>query len=337
MAQAVWKNKDVEISTNTPIEYEVILTDDDGAYDEGIYKGVATPKPNTDKVKIRINDFAKNVVNSDTDYLFSYYNVRNLNNYCKGVGVQYNDNGTWTVDSDMYTNNYDYNNPDEVDNDYLDLPDIVSISNPITKFSNRGYVLFTVFNKSNSELLVEITEPNSSSFYVDFDLEGYKAAVFQYKNLPVGKYVIYGDDDYASFEVVERCNRYNLHYINAKGGYDTLPIEGMKDRRIDNFEYSYYKKKGHNQNYQDYQMNKFQTNITPKWELQTGFLTDEQSKKMYNLFGSQKVWLEDTEEDRIYPVYITDKNVTYKTFTNNGKKKISYSINVTSANTLVKL
>ena len=334
MAQAVWKNKDVEISTSNPIEYEVILTDDDGAYDEGIYKGVATPKPNTDKVKIRISDFAKNVVNSDVHYEKGLFNKSyaglGMNNYCKGVGVQYNNNGTWSVDWYMFTNNYDYNELGSYNEEKVYL-----LSNPITQYTNKGFTLITVFNNTREEVEVEMEGGDDGAYYM-LTLNPYTAGLFQVE-LDKGRYTMYyNDEDVVKFNVVEGCNRYKLHYINAKGGYDTLTIEGKKDKRTDAFEYLYFKKRGDNQSVSDFQMNKYQTNITTSWVLQTGWLNDEQSLKMYNLFGSHKVWLEDTESNKIYPVYITDKNVTYKTFTNNGKKKISYSINVTAANTMVK-
>lgn len=334
--EPVWKDKDIVISTSNPIEYEVILTDEDGAYDDTIYTGIATPKPSDNKVKIRINDFAKNVVNSDVQYeegLFNKsYTLLGMNNYCKGVGVHYQDNnGGWHTDWDMFTNNYDYNELGSYNEEKVYL-----ISNPITEYSNNGLTLITVFNNTREEVEVEMEGGDDGGYYM-LTLNPYTAGVFQVE-LDKGRYsVYYNDEDIIKFNVIEGCNRYKLHYINAKGGYDTLPIEGKKDKRTDSFEFSYFKKRGNNQTISDYQMNKFQTNITPSWVLQTGWLNDEQSKKMYNLFGSHKVWLEDTEEDRIYPVYITDKNVTYKTYTNNGKKKISYSINVTSANTLVKL
>lgn len=333
MIYPVWKDYDVDITgVTTPLEYSINEADETGAIENTVYKGVAMPKPSTNNVKIRINDFAKNLCNSKINNgLFEEdYTHIEMFNYCKGVNLSYNLNGNRST-THYFVNNYDYNN-----NTCIRQTSQI-ISNPIIpEYSNNGFILFSLFNGSDRMINYEING-NNSDFYIDCDIEPLDGVVLQYKDLPIGKYEIYYEDKTLyKFNVVEKCNRYNLHYINAMGGYDTLPIEGRKDRRTDNFEYSYYKSRGNNQNVLDYQMHKFQTNITPKWELQTGWLSDEQSKKMYNVFGSQSVWLEDIEEGKIYPVYITNNSVEYKTYTNQNKRKYNYSISVTSANTLVK-
>lgn len=333
---AVWKDDDIVLNVSGATEYVIEQYDQRNWSREEIYRGVAMPKPNTDYVTIRLSDFAKNICNSDvegelfndmgySDALIPYYHTE--------LSIIYNNNSKGKA----YYNSYDYNNDE-------DLGYVNFISKPIIPYSNRGYVLLSFYNADNDFAYVGIRKKGTDEmYYIEINIDPFTGYIVSRGNMEVGEYEIYGSTmanqemvKIGEFKVVDRCNRYNLHYVNAMGGYSTLPIEGLKDKRTDSFEYNYYKTRGSNQSYTDYQMHKFQTNITPKWELQTGWLNDEQSKQMYHLFGSQKVWLEDIEEGKIYPVYITNNSVDYKTFTNNGKKKVSYTISVTSANTIVK-
>lgn len=344
----VWKDRDVYISTTEPINYFVEYYGGNS-----VFEGVAVPKPNASGVSIRINDFAKNMVNSDVDADRIFDIQHNMDyfiipDYCReiAIGKRNEDSGNTLVFSDYFCNDYDYNSSGDVNyNIYgnYSYDEVHLISNKITHLTNRGHCLFTLFNCWENDVTIKVTEEDvqgSGGVVFNFTIPSMSAAVVSGRNFTPGLYYVfydtYDDIEIGRYEVVESCNRYNLHYVNAKGGYDTLPIDGRRDKRTDDFEFSYFKSRGNNQQLNNYQMNKYQTNITPKWELQTGWLSDEQSLKMYNLFGSHKVWLEDIQENKFYPVYITNSSVDYKTFTNNGKKKISYTINVKSANTLVK-
>ena len=337
----VWKDRDVYISATEPLNYFIEYYGGDTFFD-----GVAVPKPNSNSINIRINDFAKNMVDSnvDADRIFDIQHNMDYHiipNYCReiAIGKRNESGGNTLIFSDYFYNDYDYNSRGDY---YYD--NVYMISNKITHLTNRGYCLFTIFNCYENDVVINVSVADNEDFessVLDIEMPPMSAAVVSGRNFTPGfNYVFYNtydEEEIGRYEVVESCNRYNLHYVNAKGGYDTLPIDGRKDKRTDNLTYEYYKSKGNNQNINKPQMNKFKVDITPKWELQTGWLNDEQSKKMYNLFTSQKVWLEDIDEGTFTPVYITNNAVDYKTFTNNGRKKYNYSISVTSANTLIKL
>lgn len=337
----VWKDKDVYISSSEPINYSVEYYGGDS-----VFQGVATPKPNSDSITIRINDFAKNMVNSDVDADRIFGIQGNMDyfiipNYCKEIAIanKTNEGGSTLLFSDYFCNDYDYNSNSNYSSDKVHL-----ISNKITHLTDRGYCLFTIFNCWENDVYIQVTEEDvegSGGVVLNFPLPAMSAAVVSGRNFTPGLYYVFTDTydgvEIGKYEAVKRCNRYNLHYINAKGGFDTLPIDGKKDKRTDNLTFEYFKSRGNNQNINMPQMNKFKVDVTPKWELQTGWLNDEQSQKMYNLFTSQKVWLEDIDEGTFTPVYITNNAVEYKTYTNSGKRKVSYTISVTSCNTLVKL
>ena len=339
MAYAVWQDLDVIINTDSPLEYNVWTSEDQQLMDN-IYTGIATPKPSEDNVKIRLNEYAKNVCNSDINFeedeLFSEdYSYNILPNYSCDLSIIYTGStGNVSEITKTFVNNYDYNAYAYIG------PSVVMISDPIyNTYGELGYIWLSVYNGGESTVKLDVVNDDKGSIYSSMELGPHKATMFQLFDALLGRYKIWLNNTYViyMFEVVPNCHRYRLHYINAKGGYDSMNIEGLKDKRSDEFNFEYYKARGSNASIMNPQMNKFKVDITPKWTLTTGWLNDAQSLKMYNLFTSQKIWLEDTSNGKIYPVFISDKTLDYKTYTNNGKKKISYNINVTSCNTIVKL
>lgn len=336
----VWKDFDFYITTTEPLKYFIEYYGGDE-----VFEGVAMPKPDTDNITIRINDFAKNMVDSnvDADRIFDiqgdmdYFEIPN---YCREIAIgKRNENaGNTLLFSDYFYNDYDYNSIGKYVYD-----DVYELNSKLGKIVGKGHTLFTVFNTYEHSISFDFGYKigiDATNNFGHISIPAMTAIILVVRDLPVGAEVFYsfeGFSDVTLGKVVDSCNTYKLHYINAKGGYETLPIDGRKDKRTDSLTFEYYKARGNNQNINKPQMNKFKVDITPKWELQTGWLNDEQSQKMYNLFTSQKVWLENIETGEITPVYITNNAVDYKTFTNNGKRKINYTISVTSANTLIKL
>lgn len=129
-----------------------------------------------------------------------------------------------------------------------------------------------------------------------------------------------------SFTVLPKCEcKYVLYYMNPYGGYDWLPITGkvVRKDKVEAFVYT----KNYNNTTADFGKNRYLSNITVSYNLNTGWLTQEQSDRMWELLESNTVWLHNLDEDRIYPVMITDTNIEHKQ--KFGKKKrLSYSINV---------
>lgn len=129
-----------------------------------------------------------------------------------------------------------------------------------------------------------------------------------------------------SFTVLPKCEcKYVLYYMNPYGGYDWLPITGkvVRKDKVETFVYT----KNYNNTTADFGKNRYMSNITVSYNLNTGWLTQEQSDRMWELLESNTVWLHNLDEDRIYPVMITDTNIEHKQ--KFGKKKrLSYSINV---------
>ena len=139
-----------------------------------------------------------------------------------------------------------------------------------------------------------------------------------------------------TYDVVKPCARYALYYVNAFGGWDSLLTAG-NDKRVDNYTRSTYKKVYSPADLSDRGTVNYRNDIERTISLVTDWLTDEESARMYHLFGSTNVLLHDLVDDIIRPVIITAKSWTEKTFRNNGAKLVNYQIDVTIAQDFVRL
>ena len=139
-----------------------------------------------------------------------------------------------------------------------------------------------------------------------------------------------------TYDVVKPCARYALYYVNAFGGWDSLLTAG-NDKRVDNYTRSTYKKVYSPADLSDRGAVNYRNDIERTISLVTDWLTDEESARMYHLFGSTNVLLHDLVDDIIRPVTITAKSWTEKSFRNNGAKLVNYQIDVTIAQDFVRL
>ena len=135
------------------------------------------------------------------------------------------------------------------------------------------------------------------------------------------------------FEVKDSCATHCLYYSNAYGGWDSLCING-NTKKTDNINgYTYTKKTDIVLNPRTFQTKKYLNEIKSNWVLNTGWLTDDEASRMYHLLESTDVFLQDLNNpDVLIPINITNTQCEYKTFTNNGKKKINYVIEAQEAN-----
>jgi hypothetical protein len=118
-----------------------------------------------------------------------------------------------------------------------------------------------------------------------------------------------------------------LYYLNSYGGWDAFVIEGNTTKK-DTFT-TYTTDRAYNNNTLEFENNKYVQEIKTTYVMNTGLLTDEQSKNLAkNLIGSIKVYLQNVEEGWTKPVVITDSSVDYQTYATNGQKLSQYKITV---------
>lgn len=126
------------------------------------------------------------------------------------------------------------------------------------------------------------------------------------------------------------CGNAALYYKNRSGGWDSFLIEG-NIKRTDNYE-KYTFNTSFNNNSIEFEEGTYHNQITVKWVLHTGFLSDSESKTLaYNLLSSNAAYFHNFEDDSIVPCIIGDSSVSYKTYKNEGRKLVRYDINITES------
>lgn len=121
------------------------------------------------------------------------------------------------------------------------------------------------------------------------------------------------------------CGRYGITYLNRRGGYDFFLFEG-KCYKTD--EYDIYKfNRSYDNTRNGFGSTRYMNVITPRWTLNTGWMSDEESLKFAkHVVGSNQVWLQDLQTGKTFPVVIEDTETEYKTFENN--KMFNYTLTV---------
>ena len=130
-----------------------------------------------------------------------------------------------------------------------------------------------------------------------------------------------------NYNVLADCGEYALYYLNAYGGWDALLIDGtvLKKSTIK----QYTTDRNINNSRIEFEQTKYINEIQDAYEINTGFLTDEQAANLSkNLIPSKEVYLHFLNEDKLIPVLITDSNVTYQTYQTNNLQMPQYKINV---------
>lgn len=127
----------------------------------------------------------------------------------------------------------------------------------------------------------------------------------------------------------DTCRRYALYYVNAYGGWDALLLRRTHTEE-DTYDRSKYRRFMQDN---DLPINArgtmvWRNAITKRYTFHTDTLTDDEASRMHHLLGSNLVYLYDMEKGLFIPVTIAANACTYKTFINQGRKRVTYDIAV---------
>lgn len=131
------------------------------------------------------------------------------------------------------------------------------------------------------------------------------------------------------------CVSYALYYVNARGGWDAFAIRGSAKKK--DAITAYKMDKAFDNNTREYEEMRYISEIKTSYELNTHYLTDEESLNLAkNLIGSNMVYLHNLVDGTIKPVVITDTTATYQTYQTNGRKLCQYKINVAESQSKIR-
>lgn len=131
--------------------------------------------------------------------------------------------------------------------------------------------------------------------------------------------------------IVQRsyCSTHALYFVNAFGGWSTLPLAGQHTTE-DSLTRSTYEKDYDNAVPTDRSRVNYLNAFDRKYTFHTFWLTDEVSRNMEHLFTSTLVYLYDSATGDFTPVTLTGTSFIHRDY-RNGRQMISYDITATEA------
>ena len=298
----IWKDVYFTGATDT---FDYFIVNEDTM--ETIYQGRAYVQPNSTNVKVNVSKIVQNYLNNNIPdgndiklTNFVYYNQDSVIE----IGI-YDTTTSSRVEKYIYYYNWDYDMFD-YSHPYMPEMDPILLTKPI-----NGHAT-----------------PNMSLLYTEYDFENaYLTANMQlyYEQITPEEYEIM-----KKFYDLNYCGDYALYYLQRNGGWASFLIEG-NSKKTDSYEkYSY--NMSFNNTTAEFEEKNYHVQITSKWQLHTKTLTDSQAENLaFNLLSSNNVFLHDLKQNKIIPVTISNAEAEYLTFKNNGRKMITYTIEVTES------
>lgn len=330
-AVPIWKDYFVNLGTGDSAQYRVILDETD----EVIYSGKAFKKPGETNIYIRINEICADYLENQLPSL-----PHTILSIPLSVTIQALVSDTWTdKDSVQFLNDwsyiYDYD-PDTMGfafpiNGHLDSR-MPLVWTGVGSSVNATLVMGGHFNGDynndfNNDFLIGGSSGGSQTIEVSLvgggeDLVG--TAFFYPAEYPG---VIGVEIDGVTYEVVTECAEYALYYVNAFGGWDCFLIEG-NTLEADSLKRFTREAVYDNRDIRNRGRYNYVNEINKGFTFQTGWLLDDQGKRMYHLINSTCVYLYDIANDQMIPVTIPTTSCEYKTYKNQGNKLVNYTIQV---------
>ncbi len=333
----IWKDTYCSLDGGNYIDYRITADNTE------IYKGRCYSFDG--ECKFKLNEVCRNYLANSIDFSNVIWQENNEQSKLFNVYI-ITDEVETLYSQTTFWNDWSYTEYTEPESHYL--------SNPIIPIADkRQYFLFSgLFDASTVNTYASTTLLDSTQFTgvaktyvkyipsIDVPLAGEFTEAFNSdflvwrSTLTVDEYTV-NYNNWKTFTVKNTCKRYCLYYLNARGGWDWLVIDGNEVKNY-NFTRQTYLQNYNNTTLESGKVN-YRNDIQETWNLTTGFLTDSQSSQMYNLFGSVSIYLHDLETGKILPVVITNNSQTEKTFKNQGRKLYNYTITVESAQNKIRM
>lgn len=317
MAYPIWMDTYVDLGSTSPALFRIYADSTSGTL---VYEGRAYARPDATAVTAKINDICADYLSVDlptignaTGTTPSYWMRSFVVRYSTDEGSTWTTKGTYKF---FYDWSYDF------DGDIANCG-----SYPINgHVDSRMWILYSRYATSSTAVSFRYYRKTGTSSTVSVSLSsGMGTAALKLSNYSnLAKVVVNSQDTYT---IVTDCADYALYYLNPYGAWDTFLIEGnvtehdTLTRHTRNLEYD-------NTESVNRGIDNFVNEKVKSWTMNTGTLTDDESKRMQYLFNSTDVYLYDISNDIWLPVIITTSSIDYKTKRNAGNRLFTYSFDV---------
>lgn len=306
MAIPIWKDytQTLGLAASAPWQFRIL------AGGAPIYTGKAYGKPGASYVYARINDIC-------ADYLSRTLPLEGDDYYSQEFQVEYYNGSSWILlGSAEFTRDWSY---DTAFNPNTDVPvaPIAPVLHPLQYLPVWG-----PGGEYDFDLILRPASPGD--FNVDFndDFLYFGASTihesdagldgdFFFYDLSQVNNVAGAQVNGLAYKVLDLCGGYVLYYINAYGGWDSIPVTA-RSRRTDKVTHYNTEREYNNGTYSARGRDNYVNEIEPSLHLTLGPLTTEQSSRAFHLLESTYVYLHDIEKGRVHPVVITATSVEHK-------------------------
>lgn len=294
----IWQDTFYEYATNgviSNLSYYIAKEDTNTLQgNQIIFYGKAWGKPNSESIKINLNQVCRDYISSELPDLrqitgtTTYTHTDTINRF-----ILFDSNSKPLWDNKFIMDwSYEYKN-------YNNKP--LRMSKPINGKATNGMLFFYTYldtdEKVKTVITPSITDINNSA----------RDNLYHIENVCNSKYAVY--------------------YLDRNGGWNSYLIEGRVVKK-DTYK-KYYIDKTYDNTSIDFGRVVYHNEIITSYELHTGWLKDSESENLaFNLIPSNKIYLHNLEDNTIEPVIINNSDVTYKTFKNQGNKLYNYTLNI---------
>lgn len=315
----IWKDVEYDFGNIDQIEYGIYIVKKARVgqmvidVDELIYTGRSVKRPNSDHNTIMVNKICQNYLTTP-ELIEDYVGVTaGFNTFkLKSVGEEI----TYQVYHFVNDWSYDEFNTGLLSHRILNSTDVV-----------RGQMLpFSVY-AANIQVAIPygINYEDGSKWNNTIYLKNGVSTEFFPPKAKVDGAVSYWIDG-TTFPIVDNCKiEYVLYYVNPWGGMDWFPIEGKTIVKDNVTQYTYTQ--NYNNTTMQFGKRRYLSEINRNYELHTGYLSEDESSRMWYLLQSNTVYLHKLKENKIIPVVIKDTSIEHK---RRGliSSRINYTINI---------
>ena len=308
----IWKDYLTQLAATAPsggFAYTIYHSDGVGS-GSTVFAGTAYARPGQTALKVRINDVVAGLLRrgftpaGETDIPYAE--------------VRVNDSDDNVLDTETFSADWSYDPGFDYLTDDLNIPVLDTLLPgqlvPLTKKDAGTYT--AVITEVNGIVLYD------PDFNKDFDADFNSASQhgedveiatdfgtgwLDLRDYPGAIQVVIGGRTY---RVGGGCDQFALYYVNAYGGWDTMPVRAKVSEQDaltrHNLQVDY------NNASSARGTKTVAIELAHKYTLRTGYMNEAESLKMHNLLNSPHVWLHDVIANRFYPLTLTNTATEYK-------------------------
>lgn len=317
------QNPDEDDSPVKPVWKDFIVSFDDDAEfilidnNREFFKGHIYPKPNERQSKFYLNKIMQ-------DYVY----LKPLDELFFGSDVQYHNDGLKRIELKREGNNAISEYYFKYDYSYRDNNDLALTEFILPYFVKGQYVLLTFRN--------ETTETQNYSYQIGGITTYVSINPYEYKTIKIytgdnNQIIINGKQ----YPIVDSCKtNYVLYYLNSKGGWCSLPVEGRVTKRdsLNTFEFT----RNYNNTKPEFGRMRYLSEYNTTYTFNTGWIKEDEVEKVVDMLESNMLYVHILDDNKIVPLLLDNTNVEYKK-KSLQEKLLYYQFEATTAQSKVRL